>query len=315
MRAHFEANPLLGAITGAMCIAFSGPLVRLADVSPTTAALFRCGYALPVLGAVAAIEQRRHGPRPRRTRWLAAAAGVFFAADLVLWHHTIAVVGAGLATVLGNLQVVVVALLAWLVLGERLPRRLVVAIPVVLGGVVLISGLLGTPAYGDDPALGVLFGGLTSLAYGGFILVLRQGAADRVRPAGPLFDATAVAVVTLLAYGLLARDVDLVPAWPAHGWLVTLALTAQVAGWLLISLSLPRIPAAATSLVLLLQPAGALGLGALLLAERPTAGQLAGVLLILAGVVYGSTRRTPATAATVAATGPPVTVEDAFTRG
>jgi len=315
MRAHFEANPLLGAIAGALCIAFSGPLVRLADVSPTTAALFRCAYALPVLGAVAALEQRRHGPRRARARWLAAAAGVFFAADLVLWHHTIAVVGAGLATVLGNLQVVVVALLAWLVLGERLPRRLVVAIPVVLAGVVLISGLLGTSAYGDDPALGVLFGGLTSLAYGVFILVLRQGAADRVRPAGPLCDATAVAVVTLLAYGLVARDVDLVPSWPAHGWLLALALTAQVAGWLLISLSLPRIPAAATSLVLLLQPAGALGLGALLLAERPTVVQLAGVLLILAGVVYGSTRRTPAEAPVVVATGPPSAVEDAFTRG
>lgn len=294
MRARFEANPLLGAIAGAMCIAFSGPLVRLADVSPTTAALFRCAYALPVLGGLTALEARRHGPRPRRARWLAAVAGVFFAADLVLWHHTIAAVGAGLATVLANLQVVVVALLAWLVLAERVARRVVLAIPVVLAGVLLISGVLGTSAYGDDPRLGVLLGGLTSLAYGVFILVLRQGAADRARPAGPLFDATAVAVVVLLGYGLLARDVDLVPSWPAHGWLLLLALSAQVAGWLLISLSLPRIPAAATALVLLLQPAGALGLGAILLDERPTAVQLAGVALILAGVGYGSTRRTAA---------------------
>ena len=36
-----------------------------------------------------------------------------------------------------------------------------------------------------------------------------------------------------------------------------LALTSQVVGWLLIALSLPRVPAALTSVVLLLQPAAA----------------------------------------------------------
>ena len=46
-------------------------------------------------------------------------AGVLFAADLTFWHHSIEAVGAGLATVLGNIQVVLVGLLAWVVLGER----------------------------------------------------------------------------------------------------------------------------------------------------------------------------------------------------
>jgi len=300
VRERFEANPLLGAVTGAFCIAFSGLLVRLADVSPTTAAFYRCAYALPALAVVAAVERRGGAPRPRRARLLAALAGLFFAGDLVLWHHAIAAVGAGLATVLGNLQVVVVALLAWLVLHERPGRRLVRAIPVVLAGVTLISGVLGTAAYGDDPAVGVVYGVLTSLCYAGFILVLRQGAGDRSRPAGPLLDATAVAALLLLAYGAVSGDLDAAPSWPAHGWLVALALSSQVVGWLLISLSLPRIPAAATSLVLLLQPVGAVALGALILSERPTLVQLCGVLLVLAGVVYGSTRpRRPAGSALV----------------
>ena len=46
---------------------------------------------------------------------------MFFAADLILWHHSIADVGAGLATVLANIQVVLVPLVAWAVLAER-PR-------------------------------------------------------------------------------------------------------------------------------------------------------------------------------------------------
>ncbi|MBI4259698.1 MAG: EamA family transporter, partial [Actinobacteria bacterium] len=115
---------------------------------------------------------------------MALAAGAFFAFDLVFWHHSIHWVGAGLATVLGNTQVMFVALLAWLALRERPDGSVLLALPLALVGLVLISGVVGTGAYGADPALGVLFGLLTALAYGGFILVLRQGNRDRRRPAG-----------------------------------------------------------------------------------------------------------------------------------
>ena len=50
-------------------------------------------------------------------------AGLFLAVDLVLWNHAIADVGAGIATVLGNLQVLFVALIAWALLRERPDRR------------------------------------------------------------------------------------------------------------------------------------------------------------------------------------------------
>ena len=56
---------------------------------------------------------------------------MLFSADLILWHHSIADVGAGLATVLGNLQVVLVAFAAWAVLGER-PDALLIPKPALL---------------------------------------------------------------------------------------------------------------------------------------------------------------------------------------
>src|SRR3954462_2471115 len=143
---------------GAAIIAFSAILVSLAEVSPETAAVFRCAYAVPLLFALAVRERRRYGPRPRRDRWLGVAAGALFSADLIFWHHAIHDVGAGLATVLGNLQVVIVAFIAWAVLSERPEARVVVAVPVVLSGVVLISGVLEHGAYGADPARGVLYG-------------------------------------------------------------------------------------------------------------------------------------------------------------
>jgi drug/metabolite transporter (DMT)-like permease len=287
---QLTAHPRAMAVAGALTIAFSSILVRLSHTSPSTSAIFRCLYAVPVLALLARREDRRLGPRPARDRRLAFAAGVFLGADLLCWHRSIADIGAGLATVLANLQVAAVPLLAWALLGERPGRRVLVALPVVLGGVVLISGALEQGAYGRDPASGVLFGVLTALAYAGFILVLRHGSADRRPPAGPLFDVTLAAAATTLAGGLLIGDADLAPTWPGHAWLVTLALTSQILGWMLISASLPRLPAAISSMLLTIQPLGSVLLGAIIFAEAPTGLQIAGVAALLAGL--GAVART-----------------------
>ncbi len=210
---------------------------------------------------------------------------MLFAADLVVWAYAIEDVGAGLATVLGNLQVVIVPIAAFALLGERPGRAIVLALPVMLAGVVLISGALERGAYGDDPARGVVFGVLTGIAYAGFILVLRQAGGDVARPAGLLFVTTASATLVALVAGLVVDPADLVPRWPAHGWLVLLAFSSQVVAWLLITSSLPRLPAALTSVTLTLQPLGSVLLGVVLLGEDPSGLQLAGAACILAGLV------------------------------
>ena len=287
----------MAGVLGALVIAFSAILVRKAEVSPATAAFFRCTYALPALGILAWFERQRYGPRPRRDRLIAMGAGVFFAADLICWHYSIKAVGAGLATVLGNIQVVLVAVIAWAALGERLSNRTVVAIPIVFTGVVLISGVIGSGAYGDDPVLGVVYGVLTSITYAGFILILRQAGSDLQQPAGPLFDATLVAAVFSALAGIAIGDLDWVPSAESQAWLVLLALSSQVLGWLLISVSLPRLPAAITSIVLMLQPMTTVLLGAVLLAEKPSPVQLSGVAVVLAGVAFatlGTRQRQPA---------------------
>jgi drug/metabolite transporter (DMT)-like permease len=288
------ARPRAMAIAGALTIAFSAILVKQSGASPSTAAIFRCAYAVPLLLALALWEDSRLGARGARERRLAALAGVFFAVDLICWHHAIEDVGAGLATVLGNLQVAFVPLVAWAALGERPAGRVLATLPLVLSGVVLISGALEKGAYGDNPAQGVVYGLATGLAYTGFILLLRAGSGDRGRVAGPLFDATLVGALGAVAIGLVVGDADLVPSWPAHAWLATLALTSQVIGWLLIAASLPRLPAALTSLLLTIQPVGSVILGAILFAEAPSNLQLVGVAAILGGLVMVARVRPPA---------------------
>ncbi len=164
------------AVLGALTIAWSSIFVKLSHASPSTAAIFRCAYALPLLLVLAVVEDRRYGARSWHDRRAAIAAGVFFAADLILWHHSIEDVGAGLATVLANIQVVLVPLVAWALLSERPGTRVLVALPVTLIGVLLISGVVEHGAYGSDPRAGAAYGVGAGIAYVGVLLLLRRAA-------------------------------------------------------------------------------------------------------------------------------------------
>jgi drug/metabolite transporter (DMT)-like permease len=88
--------------------------------------------------------------------------------------------------------------------------------------------------------------------------------------------------------GLAGRDFVSV-TWAAVGWLALLALTSQVIGWLLITVSMPRLPAAMIGALLLVQPAGSVALSYVILGERPSGSQLLGVALVLAGVLVAVT--------------------------
>jgi drug/metabolite transporter (DMT)-like permease len=271
-----------------MCIAFSGIFYRFAAAPAESAAFFRCLYGLPILIALGWVEHRRHGELPRNTVIVSVVAGLFFAADLGFWHHSIEFVGAGLATVIANLQVIVVGVVAWLLFRERPSRSTLVAVPIVLAGVVLISGVVGSNAYGTNPALGVILGVLTAFAYGGYLLAIRRGGLDGGRAAGPLAISTASTAVASFVVGALLGEVQLTPSWPAHGWLIVYGLTAQSLGYLLISISLPRLPAVLTSIILLSQPVATVALSMVLLGEAPSIAQLLGVALVIGGIAVAT---------------------------
>ncbi|HEV8401465.1 MAG TPA: DMT family transporter [Candidatus Limnocylindrales bacterium] len=280
----FAQRPRLAALLGATCISFSGVFYLYAAVQPSTGTFYRAVFGLPLLVLVAFGEWRRYGPLPRKTIQLAAIAGLFFTGDLMFWHHAIEAVGAGLATVLGNLQVIIVGFFAWLFLGERPSRATLLALPIVLAGVILISGVVGTGAYGAAPQLGVVLGIATAVCYSGYLLIIRWGGRDARRPAGPVAVATAMVVAASFVVGELVGDLDLTPGPQSLFWLAMLGISAQSAGYLLISISLPRLPAIITSVILLSQPVMSMGLAIVLLGETPSPTQLLGVGLVIGGI-------------------------------
>ncbi len=290
-------SPRNAAVVGALVIAFSSIFVDLSGADPSTAAIFRCAYALPVLALLAWHEGRTISEHPRPRHWRLYIAGALLGLDLILWHHAIRDVGAGLATMLANVQVLLLPFVGWVLWKERPSRRVLIARPAAALGVVLISGVIGH-AYGADPARGVAFGVFAGVAYIGFLLLMRSDPGAKYRVAGGLFDATLASAVFCLVFGLVAGEADLVPSWPSAGWLILLALSSQVFGWMMITGSMPHLPTATTSLILIAQPACTVVAAMIILGQVPSAAQLLGVLIVLcclAAAVGGRARpREPA---------------------
>ena len=222
-------RPELTVFIGALGLAFSGILFRLSHTSPETGAFYRCLFALPPLFLVMRWEERRWpGRRLRRPSSSPGRPGPFFAADLLLWHHAIEFVGAGLATVLSNTQVVLIGALAFLFAAQRPNRWVLAAIPVIvrrdrarLRPAREAARTARTRRAAPSTAI------LTGIAYTGFLLILRRGQRGVVGPGGPLFDATLSCAVVCLIVGLVLGDLDLTPSASALGWLVLLALLTQ----------------------------------------------------------------------------------------
>jgi drug/metabolite transporter (DMT)-like permease len=115
-----------------------------------------------------------------------------------------------------------------------------------------------------------------------------MGGRDSRRPAGPVAIATIGTAMVSGTAGLVIGDLDLTPGLPSLAWLALLGVTSQSIGYLCISLALPRLPAVVTSIILLVQPPLTVLLSVVLLDERPSAAQLAGVALVIGGIAVAT---------------------------
>lgn len=279
-----------GLVFGALCLSASAILLKLASTTPATATAARCLLALPVVVALAIPEWQRGEGLSRRGVLSAVCCGALFAADMLLWTQAIPEVGAGLSTVLVNTQVAIVPFLTWLVDRERISRRFLLALPVLLAGVMLAGGALEHGLSGTDPARGTLHAVGAAVCYSGFLFLLRRGGQSG-RPMQTYAIVLATSAVVAAAVGPWWHGFDLWPGWRAIGWLTLVAITGQLLGWLLVAVFSARLPSTVSSALLLLMPVGAVALGAGALRERPSPLQLAGCALVLMAGYLGSAKR------------------------
>lgn len=292
-----DRQALIFALGGAISVSFSPVFYIFSDTNPSTGAFFRMLYALPAL-AILAYLTRSDDQRSSRTRWMAFGAGLILAPDMLSYHSSMIFIGVGIATLLGNSQVIIVTLVSWRLFGERPNPAILMSLPIVLVGLVLISGISDSEPFGVDPIKGVIFGIAAAFFYSSFLILFRYSNRELAPATNVQLDATAGAALGLLVLGLLPLQsasidpIELQPSWPGHAWLVVLAIVCQVGGWTAIAYALPRLPAAHTSFAILLQPVLTLIWGVVLFDEDPSTNQSIGILMVLISIitvtVYGS---------------------------
>ena len=287
------------ALVGALAISFAPILYSVSGLNPLSGAFFRMIYALPFLALIIwfrGIDDNR----TFNTRLIAIGAGFVFALDFLSYHSAVDWIGTGIGTLIGNSQVIIVTLMSWRLFGERPNLSILISLPIVTIGLLLISGILDDEPYGDYPVRGVIAGVFTAIFYSAFLIIYRFANRELAPATNLQFDSTAGCALGLLILSFLPLQsihvdpIDFQPTLPVHGWLLLLAILSQVVGWLAISYSLPRLPAAYTSFAILLQPVLTIVWGVVLLSESPSLQQSIGMIMILGSIigvtVYGSVK-------------------------
>lgn len=276
---------------GALLISVAPVWVRLAPVGPTAAGFYRMLVGAIVLLPLA-LARRERLWAGRHAFGFVVAASVCFTLDLVFWHMSIHRVGPGLATILANFQVLLLAGFGLVVLRERLRWQFVLAVPAALTGLFLLVGVHWDRLSAGYKA-GVGLGLLTALVYGSYLLVLRasQTRADRLEPVPNLLAICAVTAALLVPVALWRGESLAIPDLRTGAILTAYGITAQGLGWLLISRGIPHVEASRAGLVLLLQPALAFVWDVLFFGRPTGESDVLGALLALSAIYFGGRRR------------------------
>ncbi len=270
---------------GALAIAFAPIFVRLSEVGPSATAFWRLALALPPLFIWMQLQEAQGSaarrPESGSDRLRLAAAGLLFAGDLAFWHWSIKLTSVANATLLANFASIFVALGGWLFFRQRVSLGFILGMLIALGGMMLLVGQ--SFSISVQHLWGDMMGLVTAVFYGGYILAVKELRRE-FSTATIMTWSGAVSCAILLPVALISGE-GLAPSSSA-GWMVLLglALLSHFGGQSLIAFALAKLPAAFSSVGLLVQPVAASIFAWVLLSEPLVALQIIGGALALGGI-------------------------------
>lgn len=290
-------------IAGIVLISTSAILITVAGAPPTTSAFYRNLLAAAAWLLILLIfrPSSLRLPRDRGVGWaqtggggtlsrmlsrapapaLLPLLGLFFAIDLWAWHRSIYYIGAGPATLMGNLQVLIVSVIAVFVFGERLGKWYWAGCFLALWGICLLTLTRGV---GGRVILGLVLGFGTAFSYAFFIIVIRFLARYGTPAGQTLFWVSTISAACLGVFLLLEGKTFVLPSTTAFGWLALHAVVSSVAGWWLIVRALRHLPVAVSATLLLLQPVLTSIWGHFFIGQHLSVLQAVGVVVAVIGI-------------------------------
>lgn len=280
--ASMRQLPFLALLAGGCGIAFAPIFVRLADTGPVASAFWRTALAVPLLWWWAFHVRSKEPARGTVPFGALLAAGLFFAADLGVWHWSIIWTSVANSTLLANLAPIFVTLAGWWIWKHHVTRTFLVGMVVAIAGMFILVGpnfsIGGTRLLGDALAAG------TAMFYAGYMLAVKVARDAGASTARLMAWSTTITAAALLPVALLSPQ----PFWPAslNGWWVVLglALVSQIVGQGLIAYAFAHLPASLSSVSLLIQPVVAALVAWRLFGEAVGTAQFIGGAVVLTGI-------------------------------
>jgi len=303
---------------GIAALAFTAPWVKLANFEPATSAILRVGIALLVLLPFALREKAQKGGINKKGTLIAIAAGLFLGVDFTAWNYSIFFVGSGIASVLLNLQIIILPALAVIFDKYKVPKSYFVLVPIMIFGVVLTGGVFDAPpsegpstVYGMNIAvLGTILGSTSGVCYGIYLYASRKATTlnpGRIVQPIAITCASQLVAPTLFMLFFSDRGFDLTNGVMIDGklpmnpettlgdpitsmnwfWMLILAVVGQAIAWTFVQVGSVRLDTTIVAGLLLLSPIATVALIApVMFSEIPSFLQVLGVIIVLGAVAY-----------------------------
>lgn len=271
--------------TGVAAVSTAAVLIREADAPSLVIAAFRLTLASLPLLLLAGVRRQNPLPSNRTIVLLTLVSGAFLALHFGLWVAAVQQTSIVTSVVLVTTTPLFVGLASGPLLGEGPGRAIWLALAIAAAGTLLMVS--EDFDAGGDTLIGDAFALLGALFASGYLMAGRRllGAGGGWLPYITVSYSTGA--LLLLAGALLTGET--LGGYSGHTYLIflLLALVPQLIGHTAVNRSLGHMPAIIVSLAVLGEPVGATILAAILLNEDPSLLQLAGGVLVLAGVATG----------------------------
>ncbi len=271
-------------------MALGGVFLRHSELPPTASAVYRVALAIPIFFLLDMLAARAEPVRTTGSPTEKMPAipiklilvGFIFSGNLALYHWSMT-----LTTLANSIFLPTLPRSSWCLgptcfWGKKFkPGFLFGMLFALAGAFILIGHRLD---FGSTYMAGNLLGLLTAVFYGSYLLAVSL-VRSNYRTMTVMAWSSVGTLIILLPITLL-RGESLVPH-TINGMLMLLALAvvSHVGGQGLIAYALAKLPAALSSITLLIQPVIATVLGAYLFHEYLSATEFAGAVIILIGIV------------------------------
>lgn len=279
---------LLELTLGGLMLSLSALAVTFADIGAGGAGFYRMLFASALF--YLSLKWRKVPMRlpSRKATVLTALAGVFLAIDLILWHHSIYIVGPGIGSILTNCQVFFMTLLGLYLLKEKPSLNFVIAILLAFAGLYLLLAPEMTSSLGTK---GVIFGIASGLAYAICVYYLKaasnlpEGGGDKI---AQMLNLSLWSGLVMLGYAVLRGESLAIGDGQTLLMLVIYGVMVQFVGWLMVNRSIGFISLGLAGLILLLEPVITYFVDVVFLDKPSSAVQIGGALLTVVAVYIGS---------------------------